>query len=1213
MCDQDFDYYYLLRFVQELSLSLRNTIEEVLDSLTSHERCAVLSILASFNTSDVIDICKAFHNIDTSIGSGTELNFPRKRLSFILVICRHFLSTLSLAGAVEGCRQQSISISKYSSNIDGIYTRSYINEILLDLEGCQTDLRQIVDHVPTDQVMALPGSCGYQTLRAACRLPLIESKWPQWSSIATSSFMRCIDSEGVFRRWLPMSLVLALTVVAANMHINAALQQFQQIDDSPNKIGLDFEFNMFEYVHENYEAGNLFFQPSLASTVMSPNQSVVDDASTGPTAKWPASIQTELLIAYNILQVQYLGIRSSKESIVETVSSERGFLEPFQPGITSMLHYLPEHLNLLRYTDTADSGDIHDDLFNYKVSTNPLSLASALPRSMIGILLAALTRGLYTHCGIELEADDAFTTTTAGVPKTSSPIHGTEDLEQTEALELFDDPEVESVEELILEKDSIITVDDSQAIARFDIELHVHSLVYWGFHLELKPGPLALWNLAYACLGVHRLQEGLDLLHQCHEQLISWKHLYTKSKPLPLHVHLEEFLSRHPNDMSSCRSGVTERSGRLQNSSFKQVASLDLPSIQLLVANISPFEQHIQLLLQWLGMHAQPLQFPWLPASSIAEIILRCRHHERLASTVQLLQATLLDFFDEEYGGELLSLVLNCDNSADRKSFLKLSDLIPIILENGLNEEVFTIDLESFRESLSNSKVLSRMRLFTSSNVPAFVHSIGTGLLLTLLQYAKCHAEISRVEHLVIDLEHSISSSTAHSVRPLTEQERSFHKHVAVRCLSVLFELVFDSTCPLHIPVEVEGDILLHFVIILGEIHDPGVHHGQCLMLLKQLLRSPTTITDLADDVIPREKVDRLRNLHPQWFSYLHPKFVHLLALSLTRDSHDPESFAIAISLLKNNIFQQFTQTRRSTLQFNRTEFEGGEKFSPLEQQINDRNIQETLKFRTWNLRYTIALLLFHSGDYLETVTFADNLVRDIRDFMQFQQTVMTSSSQQDSTTHIHHVASRFHVILPCYFHNIHEHREVVVTKSSACRLLFSISRLCCALGKFSVSKSAVAEAYRIMYSIDSDIVSRLEKLSTQDNISDHEAIDVLKFIPTMPGWRVFSGCGLSDRRDITLEADALCECAQIIQAEERTIEDSRHRVGDLLNLAISICPSSARAQCGLAALFLDRHRRDYKLADNISDNTDLSPSVTTALQFVKKALVTKATNPEVW
>jgi hypothetical protein len=1132
-------------------------MNHIIEDFSNQERCALLSMLASFNTQDGLNICKAYYTIDAAIGPTNELSFSRKKISLILVTCRYFLSTLNLGRASDRFHRQELSTNQYTATLDGIYSRSIISEILLDLESSRYDLQQIINHVKPFEVGQLPGVCGYLTLCATCRLPLIESKSTDCVNEAMISFQSCIGSEGLYRNYLPVSLVLALTVAAATMRITIAFQSYMR------STGISKDtMNIFSFLEKEYN------NDKEMSTILSDN------------------IRDELLIAYRLLQQMYFYLQSSSEVMSETLSSERTFLQPFKSLIGCITNYLPDdttsyHQSFSDGYTTEYFEHVLADEGHYKIVTDPILLSSQVPRSSAGILLAGITKFLFFHFGLELEAIDIRTS------------NGHNSISQMgrqgrlkNSIQRKQHPSPDRVDPV--SDDNHESGIESQ---HYDVNSEVYGLIYWAFQLEIKPGAIVLWNLAYANLGINRVQEAFRLFSQCHEEITLQKQRFEVMKPSTAGMVTPEAIFGTDTE-GGVGSPVNKR--EIEESTNRQ-ESIEPPSVQHLIRNNTAFDLYYQQMLQWLGMYAQPLKSPWLPSVTLAELTIRLGFGEsQIVRCMQILFDTLIQMFDGVFGSNLLETVLSIDLSTSQMlsswhQFLPHSKIKPIIFETGLGE-TFVFNVQRFHESVNKNRLVHWIRALLSSN-DKVVANIGMGLLMILIQYGKCHAELSRLDRVVFDVHSAAASHNSMSARQLCDQERYFHQSVALRCFSLLYMINFDSAIKLNfeVPVQLEGEILLHYLVLSFDCNrDDEDQRKESLAFLKHILRSPSDVVETG--VFLHDKLNLIRLRHPQWYSHLHPKFVHLLTLCITEESsHSPDIFAVAISLLQNHVYHEYSVIRRDEMKAGISHFHGQD------------DVHNSANMHLWNVRYTVMLLLFYSGDYTQTLIFAEDLIRNIRDFMSYQR-------YEGS------VSNHYQRIFPFYYHLINQHREIIVTNSMACRVLLHISQICCKLHKLSLAKFACTEYFRILYSIDGDVIDQLVNLpNRKDTLSDHEIIDTFKNVPTMLGWKLYTGYGVSYQHDFSLEADGICQCAHILQIESASMEDSKHKIVDLLNLAISMCPTNVRTLAAFAQIFEDRFRKQLENHNDQQPLQQLNGLLQVALQYVKKALFYNTKNPGLW
>ncbi len=1111
-----------------------------MQNFSGTEQCVLLGMLASFNTQDALNICKAFRNMEDILGS---VNFDRKKLTFVLVTCRYFLSSLQIDLVADRYHQSEISLFSYSSILDGIYSRSVVNEILNDLESARFDLRQILNHIQPCELDQLPWRCTSQILCVACRLPLIESNSTSCFQEAMLSFQSCIGSDGPYRRHLPASLLLALTVAAGSMKINAAIREYEEFSSAAEICSDEFGF-----FHANAAIGK---------------------------ASFPDSVLSELLVAYRLLQQYYLFLQNHNDSTSEILSSQQSYIEPLKSANGSIINYLPEDISSCKNSRDFIFGSeiLTPNSFNFKTITDPLLLASEVPRSSVGILLAAITKFVFLHFGLALDIDNPRTTNV----ESSSSRHKS----------------CKYVEEAC-------SIDEGWV---FDVNEEIYSLVNWSFKLELNPGPIALWNLAYACLGVSRLKEAFGFFKQCHEQLLSLKRRFEDTEPTPSLYCFDKIIQNMDENYGTDGDISDDGSEESQTTNFSSddnehhgadnTNKVQIPSMHCLPIPISSFEHHYQKCLLWLGMYVQPLQMPWMPAVVFTELTIRLGYLEsHLEICMNLLFEVMTNLFDRLLGVTILTAILsngsiNSDVADPKRcQFLPHSALRPIVIEDGISG-MFDILMNSFHRGIAANQLVRSIRYLLELDCGNSEINMGVGLLMVLVQYGKCHAEAYRLEKMTF---HSCQTgngifSTGGSSKQLCDQERFFHLSVAFRCFSFLYMVNFDSAVKLElrVPVQIEGEIIMQYLILLSECsYGEENDQNEAVSFLKQVLGSPAE-SNVECGIFLMEKLNNVRKKHPQWYSHIHPKLVHLFALSITREScYSAESFATAISLLQNQLYYH------SSMSSNR------EQIGIIKDSTPAINIDGN--FRFWNIRYTMMLLYFYSGDFHKTLIYAEELIIEIRDFINWQRNSKSLHQLHD-----------YEKIFPFFYGDI----QNMITNAMACKVLLHISQICCKLNNLSLAKFACTEYFRILYSIDGDVVDHLVELASRtEAISDHEIINAMKFVPTMLGWKLYTGYGFSDDHDMSLEVDGICQCAYILQIESGCLEDSKRKVLSLLNLAISICPTNVRALTAMAAIFQSRFRN---LSCRHQSLENMSVALEVAFQYVKKGLFYRRHNPDLW
>lgn len=84
---------------------------------------------------------------------------------------------------------------------------------------------------------------------------------------------------------------------------------------------------------------------------------------------------------------------------------------------------------------------------------------------------------------------------------------------------------------------------------------------------------------------------------------------------------------------------------------------------------------------------------------------------------------------------------------------------------------------------------------------------------------------------------------------------------------------------------------------------------------------------------------------------------------------------------------------------------------------------------------------------------------------------------------------------------------------------------------------------------------------------SDLRWLDILRRIPTIPGWKLSEACGWGSKLPMLSVADVLSECAEIVRFQEK-IESSL----ELLYIAIAMFPQHVRSLLSLAEMELQLH-----------------------------------------
>ena len=214
---------------------------------------------------------------------------------------------------------------------------------------------------------------------------------------------------------------------------------------------------------------------------------------------------------------------------------------------------------------------------------------------------------------------------------------------------------------------------------------------------------------------------------------------------------------------------------------------------------------------------------------------------------------------------------------------------------------------------------------------------------------------------------------------------------------------------------------------------------------------------------------------------------------------------------------------------------------------FNARSVCEhaILKGNSINAKLTLALIDLTMGDNkkaLENVeVIVDTITVPSRHILQWLHNEKTNTTRNGSRVPL--------------INTQHDNSVDNITKKSVLIDLFlTCSYIFRKSGNISRAKVCLEEAWQLLYLVD-NIESIVETSFTKDiRISTyHRRIDVLRKIPTMMGWKMFSGSGWGANIDKHIEADILTEAGNILLTE-RSDGDQTDAI-EMFSLAINICP----------------------------------------------------------
>lgn len=139
--------------------------------------------------------------------------------------------------------------------------------------------------------------------------------------------------------------------------------------------------------------------------------------------------------------------------------------------------------------------------------------------------------------------------------------------------------------------------------------------------------------------------------------------------------------------------------------------------------------------------------------------------------------------------------------------------------------------------------------------------------------------------------------------------------------------------------------------------------------------------------------------------------------------------------------------------------------------------------------------------------------------------------------------------------------------------------------GKSLKAKSALEDGWQLLFTPHREALYGINDILLEGEkglkISEHKRIDLLRYIPTLTGWRLSEGSGWDAKGYPDLEADVLCEAA--LQAEKSNISE------ELLLMALSLCPLHPSSLIALANIELKKielnTQKDFNFYGNLINN----------------------------
>eukprot|EP01038_Epipyxis_sp_PR26KG_P010742 gene10742-14427_t len=421
---------------EDIPKSEQIILNEILNSCNQLKyKQILLSFLSSIPDKDALTV---INEVLREIRQVSRPTYQEMFKNWILYTSKTLLSSVKLSNSVyDDFLSGQISSYRLWLWIDGISTRGNINEILQEPLQARNDAMHIalsllpyqsISRNPTeqktptsnDQFLYLPEFIQCQALVAISRIPLIEMNMSMLED-AILSFQKCISTNSPIRNIIPIPLVVGLSVEASILHLKRAKIEFivEQSQQDDNKSPLK--------INEILSSSPTRRKDSVGTNNNDQNEM--------------KRSMVEVDIAYALL-LSVKQTMSVQVDVRTTINTQRLYIESIEPVSSSQLHLLPI------------------------VPSDPKSIVSTARSSFIATLMAAIL--IYKM--------------TKGKGNT--------------------------------DHDMVMNMEEQQ----YDAE--IIELFQWGLSLEIKPDINLLWNLSCAYDNVGKTFESINLARQCHTALM---------------------------------------------------------------------------------------------------------------------------------------------------------------------------------------------------------------------------------------------------------------------------------------------------------------------------------------------------------------------------------------------------------------------------------------------------------------------------------------------------------------------------------------------------------------------------------------------------------------------------------------------------------------------------------------------------------------------
>jgi hypothetical protein len=358
-------------------------------------------------------------------------------------------------------------------------------------------------------------------------------------------------------------------------------------------------------------------------------------------------------------------------------------------------------------------------------------------------------------------------------------------------------------------------------------------------------------------------------------------------------------------------------------------------------------------------------------------------------------------------------------------------------------------------------------------------------------------------------------------------------------------------------------EIIFHYLLVLSEFSCLRI----AIDLIKELLK-PNPLQDVLSQMMiplylqqpeqkrassPRSSQRKKKQPYKNYWQKYERKLLHLFVLLITNPSYssatlptnhgkienlsatntlqEPERFALALSFLQKIL--------------------ADEKSAPHQSLNNSKD--SSLSLSTGgeydiNIHYTMMLIYYYSGDKKTTTLKCEELMKEIlmkmnrylhppsftegdaRASVENGNNIKSKSSRRKDKNHQHGSSFLKSFLLPVVYEK--NSVELYHSRYQLTKMLVSISYYCFHLNKFSLMKLCIIESWKFLYSIHPEIQERLQYISAHSiaNISEHELIDCMRYVPTVIGRQLSNAHGFGVVHYPDLEAEILYSTGLALQ-----------------------------------------------------------------------------------